>query len=113
MTALTPFTMEETRKQPEVWGRWFESMIGTHLLNHALTEGYELSYWREGNHEVDFILQKGKKVVALEVKCGSIRATTGMDVFTKKYKPVKVILVGRDGISAEEFLMISPSMLFE
>lgn len=112
MTAMSPLSMDESRKQPEVWGRWFESAIGTHLLNHALTDGYELKYWREANHEVDFILQKGKKVVALEVKSGKVRSTTGMDVFTKKYKTVKVILVGKEGITAEEFLMISPSMLF-
>jgi uncharacterized protein len=113
MTALSPLTMDETRKQPEIWGRWFESAIGTHLLNHSLTDGFKLNYWREGNHEVDFILQKGKKVIALEVKSGKVRSTTGMEEFTKKYKTAKVILVGGEGLSAEEFLMISPAMLFD
>ncbi|MCK9220320.1 MAG: ATP-binding protein [Bacteroidales bacterium] len=113
MTALSPLTMDETRKQPEIWGRWFESAIGAHLLNHSLTDGFNLYYWREGNHEVDFILQKGKKIIALEVKSGKVRSTTGMEEFTKKYKTAKVILVGGDGISAEQFLMISPAILFD
>jgi len=113
MTALSPLTMDETRKQPEVWGRWFESAIGSHLLNHSLTDGFKLNYWREGNHEVDFILQKGKKVIALEVKSGKVRSTAGMEEFTKKYKTARVTLVGGDGLSAEEFLMISPSILFD
>ena len=113
MTALSPLTMDETRKQPEVWGRWFESAIGTHLLNHSLTDGFKLNYWREGNHEVDFILQKGKKVIALEVKSGKGRSKAGMEEFTKKYKTAKVILVGGDGLSAEEFLMISPAIPFD
>lgn len=113
MTAMSHLTMDESRKQPEIWGRWFESAIGTHLLNHSLTDGYKLNYWREANHEIDFILQKGKKVVALEVKSGKVRSTTGMDVFAKKYKTAKAILVGGEGITAEEFLMIPPPMLFD
>ena len=86
MTAMSPLTIDETRKQPEVWGRWFESAIGTHLLNHALTDGYKLNYWREGNYEVDFILQKGKKVIALEVKSGKVRSTKGLDCLRKNTK---------------------------
>ncbi len=113
MSALSPLTRDESRKQPDIWGRWFESAIGTHLLNHSLTDGYELNYWREGNHEVDFILHRGKKVIAMEVKSGKVRSIKGIDVFTKKYNPAKVLLVGREGIPAEEFLMLSPSVMFD
>ena len=112
MTAMSSGSKEEIMNQHETRGRWFESAVGTHLLNHALTDGYTLSYWREGNHEVDFILQHGKYVVAVEVKSKRVRSSAGMVMFAKKYPLAEMILVGEEGIPAEEFLSVSPSILF-
>lgn len=66
-------------------------------------------YWREGNREVDFILQLGDKVVAIEVK-SSIKSTSfpGIAEFVKKFNPKRTLLVGGQGIPLEEFLSTSP-----
>lgn len=97
---------------PELRGRLVESSVGAHLMNHSISERFNLYYWREGNHEVDFILEKGDTVIGLEVKSGMRAENTGMGVFAEKFRPEKVLLVGTGGIPYEEFLKINPGELF-
>ena len=52
---------EEIQVRPEEWGRMVESSIGAHLINYSLVEGFSVSYWRERNEEVDFVLEKKGK----------------------------------------------------
>jgi uncharacterized protein len=106
MSAISPNQRLEIAEQPEIYGRWIESAIGSHLLNQSLTEQINLYYWREGNREVDFVLQKGSKVIGIEVKSGRNKSSSGIVEFTKRFNPDKVLLVGREGIPIEEFLMI-------
>ncbi|MCK9399219.1 MAG: ATP-binding protein [Bacteroidales bacterium] len=106
MSAISPNQRQEIAEQPEIYGRWVESAIGSHLLNQSLTEQINLYYWREGNHEVDFVLQKGDKTFGIVVKSGRNKSSSGIPEFTKRFNPGKVLLVGREGIPFEEFLMI-------
>lgn len=112
ITSQTNDTYEKAIINPELWGRLVESSVGTHLINNSISERYNLYYWREGNHEVDFILEKGDKVIGLEVKSGMKAENTGMGVFAEKFHPEKVLLVGTGGIPYEEFLKINPRELF-
>lgn len=79
---------------PELWGRLVESSVGTHLINNSIPERYNLYYWREGNHEVDFILEKGDKVIGLEVKSGMKAENTGMGVFCREVSSGKSVTCG-------------------
>lgn len=97
---------------PKLWGRLVESSVGAHLLNHSVSERYNLHYWREGNNEVDFILEKGGKVIGLEVKSGTNADNEGMGIFNEKFHPDKMLLVGTGGIPYAEFLKINPKELF-
>ena len=97
---------------PKEWGRLVESSIGAHLINHSISERYGLYYWREGNNEVDFIIEKGSKVIALEVKSGIHADNKGMKIFAEKYNPEKVLLVGTGGIPYADFLRMNPKELF-
>ena len=51
-------SFKEIQAKPGEWGRMVESAIGAHLINHSLTNGFNLYYWREGNYEVDFVLEQ-------------------------------------------------------
>ncbi|MDD4490138.1 MAG: ATP-binding protein [Paludibacter sp.] len=97
---------------PKLWGRLVESSVGAHLLNHSISERYNLHYWREGNNEVDFILEKGGKVIGLEIKSGASADSEGMNVFNGRFHPDKMLLVGTGGIPYEDFLKINPKELF-
>jgi predicted AAA+ superfamily ATPase len=112
ITAQSDYTYEKAIIDPELWGRLVESSVGTHLLNCSISERYNLYYWREGNYEVDFVLEKGDKVIGLEVKSGKKCENEGMGVFAEKFHPEKVLLVGTGGIPYEEFLKINPRELF-
>jgi len=112
MSALSSGQRSEIQAQPEVYGRWVESAIGTHLLNQSLTGQMELYYWREGNNEVDFVLQKGNKTIGIEVKSGRNKLSEGIPAFASRFNPAKILLVGREGIPVEEFLSMPVSDLF-
>lgn len=105
ITALSDMTQAEAFADREFWGRLTESAVGAHLINASAGGTCEVFYWRERNREVDFVLRKGKKLVAIEVKSG--RTTTslpGMESFSKSFKPGRRLIVGPGGISLERFL---------
>ena len=89
-----------------------ESAVGAHLMNYSLSERYSVFYWRERNEEVDFIIQQNSKSIALEVKSGRRGENKGISTFSGLYHPLKVIIVGTNGISIEEFLRMNPNDLF-
>lgn len=112
LTAQQAASLEEARMQPEVWGRWVETAIGAHLVNHQLSEGYTVNYWRHRNDEIDFVIEKKGRVVGIEVKSGVKQKAQGIDAFKKQHEPDKILLVGNTGIPWPEFLRIRPSELF-
>lgn len=112
ITAQNNNIYEKTIIDPKLWGRLVESSIGTHLLNHSISERYNLYYWREGNYEVDFVLEKGANIIGLEVKSGIKADNAGMGIFAERFHPEKILLVGTGGIPYDEFLKINPKELF-
>ncbi len=112
VSALHSFDFQMIKNHREKWGRIVESTVGAHLINNAYSQGYSLFYWREGNYEVDFVLEHKGRVVALEVKSGLHLRTAGMVQFRKHYPDSKIMLVGKGGIPWEDFLLIDPMELF-
>ncbi len=104
-TALEGHDPAAARRTPDLWGRLVESAVGAHLLNTTRGTGIELSYWRDRNREVDFVLSQGDRLVALEVKSGRRRhALAGVAAFDRAFSPTRKLLVGTGGISLETFL---------
>ena len=103
---------KEIAAKPDEWGRMVESSIGAHLINHSLTEGFTLHYWRERNDEIDFVMERKKKVIGLEVKSGNTQGGSGMAAFQKEFKPDKVLLIGSSGLPWQTFLQMNPTELF-
>jgi predicted AAA+ superfamily ATPase len=98
-------SIAEVRSDGDYWGRLVESCIGAHLINSSFGTSIQVSYWRERNHEVDYVLHQGRTTVAIEVKSGARRATLpGMAAFARMFKPKRQLLVGGQGIPLEEFL---------
>ncbi len=109
-TALTSaLAGDEPRKllaSPDLRGRLVESAVGAHLANAAATGRCRLFYWRERNLEVDFVVERAGKVLAIEVKSGRRRdGLPGVGAFLKAYPKARTLLVGADGVAVEEFLL--------
>ena len=111
ISAQTNYSFTEAMAHPAIWGRLVESAVGAHLLNHAVSGDFALSYWREGDEEVDFVIEQ-KLLIGIEVKSGFVQRTSGMASFKKKFNPDKVLLVGNSGFSWQDFLKMKPSELF-
>lgn len=59
------------------------------------------------------MLQKGKTVIAIEVKTEKkFCETSGLDLFVKKFNPSRVLLMGAQGMALEKFLRSSILDLF-
>jgi predicted AAA+ superfamily ATPase len=112
ISAQQGYNLPDVRYESDFWGRMVESTTGAFLANITRSEGIRLYYWREGNYEVDFILEYRNKVLAIEVKSGFSDKTRGIKEFSSRYHPDKVLLVGPSGLALEEFLSINPRDLF-
>jgi len=105
ISATTGRSFEEAMGDHEYWGHLVESAVGAHLANADATGGFELSYWRENNREVDFVVRLGKQITGIEVKSGrSYRPLSGIAAFQKAFHADRSLLVGGDGIALETFL---------
>ena len=104
--------LKDTLAKPGEWGRMVESSIGSHLINHSLTDKFNIHYWRERNDEVDFVIERKGKVIGLEVKSSAAGSTSGMTAFKNKFNPDKVLLIGNAGLSWQDFLKLNPVSLF-
>ncbi len=111
-SALSPQTMYTLQSSPKEWGQWVESAVGTYLLSLVQHSTTSLYYWREGLHEVDFVLQRGMQTVAIEVKSGQIKNWKGVEAFSAQYNPVSTWVVGPDGIPLTVFFTLSLDDLF-
>jgi len=98
---------------PDRWGRFVESAIGAHLLDGYVKGYYSLYYWRKGYDEVDYVVVKGEKVLALEVKTGTVSGRSGIEAFNLLYRPYRVILIGERGIHWQEFLKMDMSEILQ
>jgi predicted AAA+ superfamily ATPase len=104
MSALGDHTFTEARGDRSYWGRLVESAVGAHLCNTA-GDDCQVQYWRESPHEVDFVLSRGKKLAAIEVKsCARLVPQRGLAAFLEKFAGARSITVGEGGISLGDFL---------
>jgi predicted AAA+ superfamily ATPase len=107
MTAQSHLTLDEAREDPAYWGRLTESAVGAHLANAAAAGECHVYYWRDRNREVDFVIEAGKRLLAVEVKSGRRRdALPGLAAFLQAEKRARPILVGSGGLSIEEALTL-------
>lgn len=111
LSAQSEYSFAEALANGKYWGRLYESAVGTHLINKSYTEDFNLYYWNENSNEVDYVIERGSKFAAIEVKSGKDSSNDGMGIFDAKFHPKALYTVGTDGISIEEFLAMNPADL--
>lgn len=112
MNVYNQTTFATVRTDAALWGRQVESAVGSYLLSQAEKHRMQVYYWRENNAEVDFILQRGLSIVAIEVKSNNARTNAGLHLFNSKYKPLQAFVVGNEGIPLADFLQTDLRLLF-
>ncbi len=102
---------EAWRQDGAAWGRLVENAVGAHLLSHLPSVSCELSWWRDGNDEVDFVVQAGEDLWAVEVKSGRPRMGGGLQAFARRYPKAHRIVIGTGGVPLLEFFNAAPDEL--
>ena len=113
MSANTGRGFEKEYTDSKRWGRWAESAVGAYLVGNADEYGYQVYYWREDDQEMDFVLEKKGKTIAIEVKSGRRSTNDGISVFSKKFSPKLAFVVGSGAMSFEDFFTMDFGILFE
>lgn len=104
VSATSGLTFGEARADKEHWGRLVETAVGAHLVA-TRDPRAEVLYWRDRGKEVDFVIERGKHLTAIEVKSGRRRGQLlGMATFEETFGPVRKRLVGGDGMPLEAML---------
>lgn len=109
-------SFDEARVDPAEWGRLVESAVGAHLANRAMTDDYELFYWRnERRQECDYVLRKGQALVAIEVKSGSVDKTVGFEKFKEQFADnvTAAFIVGPHALPLDDFFIMDLKSLFK
>lgn len=112
LSSQHPETFDEVRNNPAAWGRVIESSVGAYLANEAMKGAFSLFYWRDRNDEVDYVIEKGGKLIGIEVKSTYTRNKRGLVVFQKRYNPAKTVSIDDNILPWHEFISINPSDLF-
>ena len=109
MTAGSGYSFTEATAGRTVRGRIVESVVGVHLCNTASSD-IPLHYWRQGSLEVDFVLQRAPRLIAMEVKSRLARrggpksgATTAMEAFSQRFRIHRSLIVKEGGVPLIEF----------
>ena len=112
ITSMSGLSFERSKQDASGWGRLVECAVGAHLFTSAVDQGMELFYWREGNYEVDYVLRKGRDLLAIEVKSGLRKIhASGLEHFSRRYKCRKA-LIGGQGIPIEKALKMEAAAFF-
>ena len=109
---VKPFA--EAIQDRSLWGRLFESAVGAHIMSYAYAGDYKVYYWRtKPGCEVDYVLEKKGRLIAIEVKSNSDTGNVGLHEFSAQFNPYQTLVVGDGGMKAEDFLSIDPVGLFK
>lgn len=106
MTASSGYSFEDAQADRSYWGRIVESAVGAHLYN---TSGIvtHIHYWRTESQEVDFVVERGPRLLGIEVKSGRLRGLAGLKAFTHRFPEAKTMIVGTGETPLDEFLSSS------
>ena len=112
VNALNQRSFPEACSDSTWWGRLVENAVGAHLLNGLQSASAKVSYWREGSEEVDFVVEIGTSIWAIEVKSGRSHKLSGLTGFRRRWPEAQMLVVGGEGMPLPDFFEMPPGKLF-
>ena len=113
MSVHSGYTFAQARADRTFWGRLVETAVGAHLVNTA-SSAIRVNYWRQGDAEVDFVLERGPRRFLVEVKSNGHRVHgRGQALFVERFGATESLIVGSDGISLVHFLSVPAGHWFD
>jgi len=97
--------------EPDEWGRRVETAVGAHLVETA-PRSLAVSWWRERDREVDFVLSNGRRTLAIEVASGRRKTSVpGLGGFAAAFPGSRSLLIGAQGLPIEAALTATAAEL--
>lgn len=121
VTAMSGSSPASIAADPAFRGRLVETAVGAHLLATAARDE-EVLWWREGDREVDFVVERPSGVLAIEVASGRPKPRLpGLAEFIKRFggleqdrsKPMRSLLIGAGGLPLEAALSVPTGELVD
>ena len=112
VSALGRPSFAEALADPEWWGHLIENAAGAHLLNGLPSPAFAVTYWRREGEEVDFVVERGTALWAVEVKSGRTRKLSGLRAFRERHPRCRALIVGAEGMPLPAFFETPPTTLF-
>jgi len=103
INALSTRTFDAAIVDPVWWGRLVENAVGGCLCNGLQSFEFNITYWREGRYEVDFVVEGSGHLWVIEVKSGTRGKMSGLSRFVKLYPQARPLVIGAQGIPLEDF----------
>ena len=111
VTAMSTLDPNDAQTDRTFRGRLVETAVGAHLVATAGLD-IEVTWWRAGNREVDFVLARGSALLAVEVASGPEKTDLrGLAAFTKAFPTARTLLIGAQGLPLETALSTSADAL--
>ncbi|MDR0424862.1 MAG: ATP-binding protein [Clostridiales Family XIII bacterium] len=93
----------------EIENRFLGAMAENLVAQALARKGYGLYYWAtDGTAELDFVLQKGNDIIAVEVKAGKRTKSRSLNLFVEKYRPAYSIRVSSKNFGFENNIKSVP-----
>ena len=111
VSGSSAYRLNEALEDHVWWGRLVENAVGACIYHSLQGLPWELMYWREGNYEVDYVVQTPRKLLAIEVKSKRPRSLSGLKSFCEHWQDAVPVVIGPGGIPLEEFFLSDPRTL--
>jgi hypothetical protein len=84
-------------------GRLVENAVGAILVEAAESAGWTITYWRERDLEVDFVVETPTELFAVEVKSGRLDRPVGLSAFCRRYPEAFPVVIGGEDFPLARF----------
>ena len=112
MSVHSGYTFAQAQADRTFWGRLAETAVGAHLVNTG-GRAIRVNYWRQGDAEVDFVLERGFRRLLVEVKSNGRMHGRGRSLFVERFGSTPSLIVGGDGIPLVDFLSVPAERWFD
>ncbi len=92
-------------------GRLVENAVGATLVTVAEEQGWTVTYWRERDLEVDFVVETPTELFAVEVKSSRPSRPVGLAAFCRRYPEAFPVVVGGGALTLERFFRSAADMV--
>ena len=81
--------LNERKSSTEFLGLCFEALVGADLIR----SGLKPSYWRDGDYEVDFVVEINGETIGVEVKSQKRKSSKSVFEFKKNFEESKIVYI--------------------